>query len=208
MRRITFLAIALAGFVIQGCELFGLDDATVEINVPEYTSDPVEIPLQAVVDIEIPQGESITKWIGPGPVDIDLISMEPRLEKYKDNIDGIEIRKIAYQITENTLDAEFPPLEFYFAEAGALGQTDDPAKSSQAVKYGQTGKITPGETHDQPVEIVPEDGAVEATSEIMASLAFSSIFGTHLTLDSNTQLPQGKLVIRFVFQLTVIAKAF
>ncbi len=210
-RALGLLPLALlAVSALPGCELFGLDDSEIEINVPEQTIGPFELPLSA---LEIPAGAEgqVVRWVGPPGADVDLTSAEsgqPKLEKYRDRIKRIEIRRITYRISENTLDGDLPPLEVYFSPAGAVGLGQDPDTKDSAIRYGESTPITPGLVHSSAVAFEVEPGAKEATGDVMSTLSFATLFGTHLSLAAGSRVPSGKIKIEVGIQLTVFAEAF
>lgn len=208
---LVFIGVALLLSSV-GCELYGLDDSELQINVPEQTVGPLEVPLEGLLEIEIPPGSPpVVRWLGPPPADLDLMDPdtgEPRLAKYKDKIRRIEIRRISYRVSENSLNRDLPPLEIYFAPAGRVAAGADPAEASSAVRYGQTGPILAGQSHSTRQVVTPDAGAVDPVAEIMTSLSFASIFGTHLTLKPGDVVPSGKMKIELGLQLTVYAEVF
>ncbi|MBM4320764.1 MAG: hypothetical protein FJ125_12625, partial [Deltaproteobacteria bacterium] len=83
MKKHDLLPLLLAGLLgVPGCELFGLDDAELEINVPRYTIDAVDVPLQSL-PVRVPEGKTVKQWLGAPPSPINLLDADPRLEKYQ-----------------------------------------------------------------------------------------------------------------------------
>jgi len=212
LRALLLVCCVAAAATFVGCELYGLDDSEIQINVPEQVVGPVEVPLEGLLEVEIPAGSPpVTRWLGPPPADLDLMdpdSGEPKLAKYKDKVRRIEIRRISYRVSENSLNRDLPPLEIYFAPAGSVGLGADPAEASRAVRYGQTGTLKAGQTQSTRVAITPEAGATDKVADIMTTLSFASIFGTHLTLKAGDTVPSGKMKIEIGLQLTVFADVY
>jgi len=210
MDRHSSLLLALVCGVplLASCELFGLDDSTIEIDIPEYVIGPLTLPRDGLPAGTLPEGQSLARWVGTPPSPVDLVAAEPRLEKYTDTLDRIEIRKITYQVTENTLSADLQPLEIYFGPTDVPASLEDPAKDARLVKYGQTAVIAKGVTHPTAQTMTPGAGAVEQVAEIMSDLAFSSLAGAHVVVQGGQAVPSGQMKIKVGLSLTVFVKPY
>lgn len=205
--------LSLSGLLVSlpGCELFGLDDSELEINVPAFEMT-VDIPLQSV-PAEVPQGQTLEQWVGvplkgAPPLSVNLLEQDSRLEKYDDKIQRIVIREITYEIEENELTADLPPFELHFGPHGMSTNLDDPTTASGVVKYGQTDPIRAGETLTTAKRIEPLPGATDKVADLMSGLSFSSLAGSHLVLTSGSPIPSGKLTLTVSIQVTVFVRPY
>ncbi len=199
---VLFLAIAT---LTSGCQLFGLDDREFEINLPEIPIGPVPFrgsilrtqlcpPPEALDDVTGDITRDIVQGFAQDLADPNKQS-EVDLNEYNvDQITGVTVRSIDYDIDMNTLMKDLEPIEIYFGpldcipapeEMDDVGNLDlDAAIEKGATLFGATDTIEGGTTTGGVRVAVRQDPeGAEKVREYLSQFAFATLFRTSITLE-------------------------
>ena len=120
----------------------------------------------------------------------DLAKEKPELEKIEGQpLVSLSIKKIAYRVTENTLNVDSPEMTVYVAPANAMASGD-----AQAEAIGTIAVVPAGTTIDEQ-DVLLSDGGRDILAEYMKqySVPFNIIIGASVDISPGDVVPTGKL---------------
>lgn len=123
--------------------------------------------------------------------EFDLAQEKPELRE----IDGkplvnVTIKRIAYSVTENTMNVASTPLKIFIGPQEAVS-----AGHPQAVELGTIEPVAPGVTIDD-AEVTLTAGAQDTVRDFIGNYTtpFNIVIGTQVPLNAGDSIPQGRLV--------------
>jgi hypothetical protein len=120
----------------------------------------------------------------------DLAKEKPELEEIEGKpLVSISINKIAYKVTENTMNIDSPEMTVYAAPGGVMSPGDP-----QAQAIGTLPPVLAGTTIEEGDVVLTENGR-EILADYMKqySVPFNVIVGTSVDISPGDQVPTGKL---------------
>ncbi len=124
---------------------------------------------------------------------VDLLTDKPELKTINDQpLVGVYIDALQYQVLDNTLNIDTPPLDIYVAPAAIMAPGDP-----QAVKIGTIAPIPAGTTPPLMSIDLGTDGQM-ALAKFMGDYMnpFNIIVGTSIDLKQGSTIPMGKLTAK------------
>lgn len=121
----------------------------------------------------------------------DLAAEKPELQEIDDQpLVSVEVGRVTYDVRENTLSADSPPLAVYLAPQGVMSPSD-----SQAKLVGTIPSVPAMTTvTDAELELTPAGRDVLAQYLADYDTPFNLIVGGGLAIGAGDAMPTGKLV--------------
>lgn len=128
---------------------------------------------------------SVSLWHG-----FDLAAEKPELQEIEGQpLVSIDVKRIAYKVTENTLNVATVPINVYAAPGSVMSASDPTAEL-----IGTIPSVAP-ETlvEDDEVELTPDGRKILARFMKNYSVPFNILLGTDLTLKAGDIIPTGRM---------------
>lgn len=120
----------------------------------------------------------------------DLAKEKPELEEIEGKpLVSISIKKIAYKVTENTMNIDSPEMTVFVGPAGVMSQGDPQAQAIGTIA------VVPAGTTVEEGDVLLTEGGKEILAEFMKqySVPFNVIIGTSVDISPGDTVPTGKL---------------
>jgi hypothetical protein len=120
----------------------------------------------------------------------DLAAEKPELQEIEGQpLVSVSITKIAYRVSENTMNVDTPPLDVYVAP-----QSEMSTGGPQAMKIGRIAAVPAGELVEEGEVDVTEDGkAVLQGFMKNYTTPFNIIVGNEIQMSAGDTMPSGKM---------------
>jgi hypothetical protein len=121
---------------------------------------------------------------------VDLVMEKPELKTINDQpVINVTIDSVQYEVTQNTLNVDTPPMTVYVSPMSVMDPKDPTAKA-----IGTIDPVTAGMTFP-PREMTYTPEGKQALIDIMSTFKtpFNVLVGATLTVSSASMLPSGKL---------------
>jgi len=122
---------------------------------------------------------------------VNLLEEKPELKSINDEpVIKVTIDSVTYEITENSLNVETPPMEIFVAPISVMIPTDPQAKD-----VGTIEAVAPGAITDGPQAIAfAENGKTELVNTMSTyQTPFNVLVGSTLVVTAGQPVPTGKL---------------
>ncbi len=196
--RATTLALPLAAVTtLPACDLFNQvasaaqNAANVSIDQTETTNLTLDVSqLTGAAAGKPAPAPGITQQLTLPPVAVDLNKSQPNIAKYANgHVVTLEINKIVVTPSHNSLTADLPAMDIYFGPTTAKAVTD-------GIKVATIPPIKAGS--ETAVDAAIDSAAMtQAGSKYLATLAFSQMIGGTLVVATGSNVPGGKVDLKF-----------
>ncbi|MCP4446480.1 MAG: hypothetical protein GY811_14210 [Myxococcales bacterium] len=130
----------------------------------------------------------------------DLASEKPELQEIEGKpLVSISISRIAYKVTENTMNVDTPEMTVYVASEGIMSPGDPGAQAVGTLSSVPAGTTIEG----QDVELTPDGRELLAEYMKKYSQPFNIIVGTNVDIEAGDEVPKGMLTA--VLMVTAVA---
>lgn len=120
----------------------------------------------------------------------DLAKEKPELEEIEGQpLVSVRIKKIAYRISENTLNIDTPAMTVYVAPAGVMAPGDPQAEAVGTLNPVPAGMVVA----EQDVNLSPDGREILARYMRQYSVPFNLIVGTDIDIHAGDLVPTGRL---------------
>ena len=127
---------------------------------------------------------------------MDLGKEAPELGSVTGSVD-INVDRINYTVTTNTLNVDVPPISLFLAPAGVT----DPA-DSRVMLFGTVPAVPAGQTASGQVQLSSTSGTVFKSFTRDLSMPFNFIAATTVTIASGAGVPSGRIVFSVTGRLS------
>ena len=172
-----------------------LVDFDVTLDLP----GAITVPYPALNSLPIDTASDIVRlpFVPTPALPINMIDIDPtgQLERFKDNIRSIKIRKITATVTDNSFPTEIQPIAIH------IGEFNESVESSE--KAAETPVIAIGTNPVVEATIVPESQT--KIGNILRLLAFSITTRTAVMKPAGAIPEGGSFTMKFKIDLTITA---